>query len=100
MNMNKTNINIFDKLLKRINELRVELHNHDLERYEYLNEEQRAELREKYRLLKDTRCPICCGKNSRISREFYEHYKKYKLLLFIYYDIPEEIDVSRLRLWK
>lgn len=69
----------------------------DCIKYEYLDGKQRAELREKYELLKNSRR---CGKGSRLSKAFYEHYKKYKLFMFIYYDIPREIDVSRLKLWK
>jgi len=89
---------MLEELLKRITKLRTELFlDVDLKRYEYSNDEQRAELREKYRLLKDTSCSRC-GKNSRLSKVFYEHYKKYKLFMFIYYDIPREIDINRLRL--
>ena len=97
----ETEVKVYlDEILKRIEKLRNELFDDDLERYEYLNEKQRAELREKYRLLKETRCSMRCGKNSRISKEFYKHYEKYDLFKFIYYDIPREIDARRLRFLK
>jgi len=90
---------MMNERMKELIKRSCELFNSLLEdciRYEYLDGKKRAELREKYELLK---IHATCH-NSKIPKEFHEHCKKYKLLQFIYYDIPREIDVSRLRLWK